>query len=287
LLLQPASTRAAAAITRRRIAAGITPWGGAAQRFTCVCTLDDRGKRHAGLAFRPMKQPSSPHRSPRLDVDSRLMTESSDALGAPMIRRVEALLTEIETDKQKAKAKEEAEAWTKPAAVSLVIIAVLAATAVQRSAGFGSRSLKHLNASIYDQVKASDEWSFFQSKSTKGHVYELGVDLLRHLGPNGAEEEKMIGELTGKMKKYEKEKDEIQGRAREMEKLRDEERVLAEVNAKAGGELNYSVLGFQVSIAVASIGLVMKRKPLWFASMAVGAAATGWMIYCLLHAPPA
>ena len=68
------------------------------------------------------------------------------ATNEELIVKVNELLAVELADKQKAKAKEASEAWTKSAAISLVVIAVLGATAVQRSGSLGSRSLKHLNA---------------------------------------------------------------------------------------------------------------------------------------------
>ena len=56
-----------------------------------------------------------------------------------LLRRTNQLLGELDSDRQKAKAKEASEAWTKTAAVSLVFVAVITALAVQKSTSFGSR----------------------------------------------------------------------------------------------------------------------------------------------------
>ncbi|MDB6027980.1 MAG: hypothetical protein JWM68_4203, partial [Verrucomicrobiales bacterium] len=42
---------------------------------------------------------------------------------------------------------------------------------------------------------------------------------------------------------------------------------------------------FQISIALASICLVTKKKPLWFISMFVGLIASGWMFYVIKLIP--
>jgi heme/copper-type cytochrome/quinol oxidase subunit 4 len=204
-----------------------------------------------------------------------------------LLRRTNQLLGELDSDRQKAKAKEAAEAWTKTAAVTLVFVAVLTALAVQKSGSYGSRSMKHVNQSIFLQVKATDQWSFFQSKSTKSHVYEMGSDVIETLGDNGDAEKKALASMAAKHQKYEKEKDDIKKDAEDFEKQRDDERHLAEDNASLGGKLGNSVLGFQIAIALSSIGLVMKKKPLWFVSLTMATIATGWMVWCLMHAPPA
>jgi len=204
-----------------------------------------------------------------------------------LLRRTNQLLGELDSDRQKAKAKEASEAWTKTAAVSLVFVAVITALAVQKSTSFGSRSMKHVNQSIFLQVKATDQWSFFQAKSTKAHVFELGSDLIESLGNNDDAEKKAVAAMASKSQKYDKEKEDIKKDAETFEKQRDDERALADENAALGGKLGNSVLGFQIAIALSSIGLVMKRKPLWFASLAIAASATGWLVWCLMHAPPA
>lgn len=197
------------------------------------------------------------------------------------------LLAQLAEDRRKAKAKEESEAWTKPAAVSLVVIAVLAATAVQRGGSFGTRQTKHINSSIYDQVTASDHWSLYQSRSTKAHVYELGVDLAKGLAATPEVEAKMEASLGGKAKKYEDEKKLAMEDAHKAERHRDLERTLADANAGAGAKMGQAILAFQAAVAISSIGLVMKKKPLWWVSLVLGLGATAWMLIVLFHFAPA
>jgi Domain of unknown function (DUF4337) len=205
---------------------------------------------------------------------------------------IHALLTQTAAlvDELHAKAKADAdkaasEKWTKSAGVSLVVIAVLAATAVQKGGSYGSKAAQHTNQSIFLEVKAADQWAFYQSKSTKAHMFLLGAELVEHLGPNGDEEARMIASIMKKQKQYEADKEDVRKDAEKLEKQRDDERELAAIAAEAGSKLGRSVTAFQMSIAVASVGLVIKKKSLWFISLLLGLAATGWMVWCLLHAP--
>jgi hypothetical protein len=211
------------------------------------------------------------------------MATSEDLVG-----RMTVVLDEMASEKKKAKEKELGEAWTKPAAISIVVVAVLGATATQRSGSFGTRALKHLNAAIYHQVEASDQWSYYQAKSTKGAVYQQSVETVRVLAaPGAAEAEKLVAGGHGKLKQYEVEKEEIQAKAREFEKQRDEEKALAESNSATGAQLNLSVSMYQVAVALASICLVMKRKTLWYGAMVMALPATAWLAYTLFAlAPP-
>jgi hypothetical protein len=203
-----------------------------------------------------------------------------------LITHVTALVRDLDAKAKADADKAAAEKWTKLAGVSLVVIAVLAATAVQKSGSYGSAAAKHTNQSIYIEVKATDQWAYYQSKSTKAHMFLLGAELVEHLGPNGPEELRMIEEVMKKQRKYEAEKEDVRKEAEKLEKERDVERNLAAENAEAGSKLGRAVTGYQMSIAIASVGLVVKRKSLWMISLLVGLIATGWMVYCMFfHAP--
>ena len=203
-----------------------------------------------------------------------------------LIVKLEQVLGELEGERTKAKKKEAAEAWTKTAAISIGVLAVRGAPAVQRSGSLGSRSLKHLNAAIFHQVKASDQWSFYQAKSTKANLYEAGGAQVRALA-SAPEQVKALAEIEGRASRYRREEEGVKAEAERFEALRDQENVLADTNAAAGGSLALAALSFQVSVALASICVVTKRKTLWFAALAIGAVATAQLVYTLGWLTPA
>ena len=53
-------------------------------------------------------------------------------------------------------------------AVTAAVLAVLAAIGSLLSAGHA------VNQAILEQTKATDQWAFYQAKSTKSHVYQVG-----------------------------------------------------------------------------------------------------------------
>ena len=207
------------------------------------------------------------------------------ATNEDLIVKLEQVLDELETDKKKTQDKEAAEAWTKPAAVSIVILAVLGATAVQRQGSFSTRSLKHLNSAIYHQVEASDQWALYQAKSTKGGLYESGAAQVRALAA-GPEQAKAMVEIDAKVLRYRNEQDPIQAEAKRLEALRDVENQAAEENAATSGKLAMASLTFQVSVALASICVVIKKKYLWYAAVAIGLVGTVQLFYTLLVTEP-
>ena len=61
-------------------------------------------------------------------------------------------------------------------AVTAAVLAVLAA--------IGSLLSGHaVNQAILEQTKATDQWAFYQAKSTKSHVYQVGGELIKALSP--------------------------------------------------------------------------------------------------------
>jgi hypothetical protein len=84
------------------------------------------------------------------------MTESIDEL--------KEIVTALKADRLAQKEKEHRDRWTKYVSLSTIILAVLAAVATQKGAGFSSTTMKQLNLATFNQAEASDQWSFYQAK---------------------------------------------------------------------------------------------------------------------------
>ncbi|MSP61791.1 MAG: DUF4337 family protein [Myxococcales bacterium] len=189
-------------------------------------------------------------------------------------QHTEQLLAELLTDRREAKAKERRESWTRYTSVTVVVIAVGAAVANQWAGRYTTRLLAALNDATFHQVKASDEWNFYQAKSIKQTVAELGRD--------GAVEEKLVEGYLGKSGRYESEKAAIKASAERLETLREAAHQRAEVAQGKSNALNLCVSLYQIAIALVSICLVTKKKQLWFGGLAVATYATGNMVWAFL-----
>jgi hypothetical protein len=62
--------------------------------------------------------------------------------------------------------EEKKEKWTTYLAITTVLFAVCATLSTFKGGGFSTKSLMN-------QAKASDQWSYFQGKSTKSYLFEL------------------------------------------------------------------------------------------------------------------
>ena len=198
------------------------------------------------------------------------------------IGELKNFIADLKADRAAQKEKEKREAWTKYTSLSLVCLAVLAAVATQWGGKYSSRTLVNLNDSTFNQAQASDQWSYYQAKSIKQNLYEMSRDQLTKVGetPDPATA-KQIDKMNSKIDKYEKDKADIQKEAKAFERVRDERRAGATHASKQGGEMGLSVSIFQISIAMGSICLVVKKKGLWYLSLALGALAVAQMLYAM------
>jgi hypothetical protein len=194
---------------------------------------------------------------------------------------LKSFIADLKADRAAQKEKEKREAWTKYTSLCLVFIAVLAAVATQWAGKYSSRVLVRLNDSTFLQAKASDEWSYYQAKSIKQNLYEG----LREVTPKGAAvttaaagANQGIEAFNAKIAKYDEEKADIKKKAEKLEQDRDAARAAATNASEHGSGMGMAVAIFQISIALGSICLVTKKRPLWYLSIVLALVAVGKMI---------
>ena len=163
-------------------------------------------------------------------------------------------------------AEEKKETWTTYLAITTVVFAVCATLSTFKGGGFSTKSLMN-------QTMASDQWAFFQAKSTKGYLFELQkerMELDKSLLPKtkegveaAAKFQDRIDKYDAKIKLYEKEKEEIKKTA---------DNYLSEIASfkQHSSLFGMAVIFLQVAILLSSIAALMKRRPIWFLSLAVG-----------------
>ena len=179
-------------------------------------------------------------------------------------------IAELKADRAATKEKEKREAWTKYVSLSVVIIAVFAAIAAQWGGKYSSQVM-------LTQAQASDQWAFYQAKSIKQHLDE--VTLTQLASSANADDSKAVADIQkfkDAVARYDKEKAEIKAKAEALETKR-------EAASRHGGRMGMAISFFSVAIAIASICLVTKKKPLWFvalilASVAIYEMAMAWMV---------
>src|SRR5256714_3619042 len=144
--------------------------------------------------------------------------------------------------------------WISGVALSTAILAVLAAIA-------GLLSGKHANEAMMAQIEASDQWSYYQSKSIKASVLDAKMSLA------GAPDESD----QSKRDRYEKEQEEIKSEAERKE-------AAAKSNFHKHEVFAGGVTMFQIAIAIAAISALTRKRRFWFVSLLFGAAGCAFVV---------
>jgi hypothetical protein len=148
------------------------------------------------------------------------------------------------------KAEEARERWTLYVALSTAFVAVLAAIA-------GLLGGHQVNEALIDQIRSSDQWSYFQAKGIKSEIAASTDKILKTLSTKPVDEDSKAA-----VEKYEKEKEDIKTKAEEFEKS-------SEAHLIKHVTLSKAVTIFQIAIAISAIAILTRRKMLWYVAIAL------------------
>jgi len=195
---------------------------------------------------------------------------------------LKSLVAELRAEHLAQKEKERRERWTRYVSLTMVVVAVLAAIATLKGGGFSTRTLKEMNVATFNQTQASDQWAYYQASSIKENLCEIELD---HLSAAPLPDADAIAKMKAKVDKYEKNKADTAAKAKAFEDAREVAHKNAAAAAQHSKEMGMSITLFQVAIALGAMCLIVKKKPLWFASMILAALAAGQMVYVLYLLP--
>ena len=129
------------------------------------------------------------------------------------------------------------------------------------------------NAAI-KKTEASNQWNYFQAKSTKQSLAEVSRDL------SPADRQPTY---QAKMDRYEKEKKEIETEARKLEAQATEWDERSEVQMHQHHRWAQATTALQVSIALAAIALLTRKKWLEWGMFGVGAIGIAVGVLAAMH----
>ena len=159
-------------------------------------------------------------------------------------------------------------------AVFTAIIATIGAIFAYMGGATQADAGLYKNNAAIKKTEASNQWNFFQAKSTKQSLAEVSRDL--------SPADKQAG-YQAKMDRYEKEKKEIEAQARKLEAQATawDERSEAQMHQHHRWAQATTVL--QVSIALAAIALLTRKKWLEWAMLGTAAIGLAVGVLALLH----
>ena len=155
-----------------------------------------------------------------------------------------------------------------------VIATVGAIFAYMGGATQANAGLYKNNAAI-KKTEASNQWNYFQAKSTKQSLAEVSRDL----APAAADRDK----YQTRIDRYEKEKKEIEADARKLEAVASDWDRKSDEQMHQHHRWAQATTALQVSIALAAIALLTRKKWLEWGMFGVGAVGVGIGIAAMLH----
>jgi hypothetical protein len=150
--------------------------------------------------------------------------------------------------------------WTFALSLSTALLAVFAAIASLLSGANSNEAILAKNEAVLQQARASDQWTYYQAKSVKANLAELGADLA-----SGATEK-----LRSEAERYRREGTEIEKKAREIEEKVEASNRRSDELLERHHRFAISVTLFQIAIALCAIAALVRRRLLWFVGLAGG-----------------
>jgi hypothetical protein len=156
--------------------------------------------------------------------------------------------------------------------LTIAVLAVAAAVVASLETTEGDRTIVAKNDAVLQQNKATDEWNFFQAKSLKKNLYVLAAD---QGGPKAAEYAKVAAKNAA-------EQADIQKQAKALEAKRDVSSEVAERHEWRHERLTIASTLLHMSIAIATLAIILTRRWPWIAALVLAAAGTVLAIWVYL-----
>jgi hypothetical protein len=134
-------------------------------------------------------------------------------------------------------------------------------------------ALMSKNEAVLKKAEASDQWSYYQSSSIKGHIWEV----VRELAPP-----EKAKEMTKNVDKYNKRKEEIKAEAETFDKQSQKADHEAELMQRPHERLGMAMIFLQIAISVASVTALTGQRWLLGVAMAGALAGIGMAGWALL-----
>ena len=161
----------------------------------------------------------------------------------------------------------------KASAITAATLAVLASV--------GSLLSGHAaNEAILAEARATDQWSYYQAKSTKGHLNDVAAEIVSVLSAQGEKKteasEPAVAHFRGEAKRYDQEKETIREEAEHIE---------AESHHEYGKHQRFAlgIAAFQVGIVLASVSILVRYRALYVLSLVSGLAGLVCLVLGLAH----
>ena len=159
-------------------------------------------------------------------------------------------------------------------AVMTAIFATIGALYGYMAGATQNEALLFKNEAAIKTLEASDQWNFYQAKSSKQNLAELGATLT-----TGETQARYLKEIE----RYKKEKDEIMVVAKKLEDAGKEASVLSAASMHVHHRWAQAMMLIQIAIALAAITILTRNKAIGIGGVCVGAVSIAIGALAYLH----
>jgi len=149
-------------------------------------------------------------------------------------------------------------------AIFTAILASIGAVVSYQGGATQNEAMMYKNEAVLKKTQASDQWNFYQAKSSKGHLMELAADI----APEGKQ-----AFYKKQIDKYEQDKASIKQKAEALEAESAKANTDSDRVMHPHHRLAQSMTLIQIAISLASITVLTRKK--WLFSLAAVAAVGG------------
>ncbi len=150
-------------------------------------------------------------------------------------------------------------------AIFTAILSTIGAVVAYLGAATQNEAMLLKNEAVLKKAEASDQWNFYQSKSTKGHLAELAARLTKDPG--------QVEHYKTEIARYDLEKKEIRLKAEELDKESQKVNASSEHALHPLHKFEQALTLIQIAIAMGSITALTRKR--WLFVTALFAAAGG------------
>ena len=154
-------------------------------------------------------------------------------------------------------------------AIFTAILSTIGAVVAYLGAATQNEAMLLKNEAVLKKAEASDQWNFYQSKSTKGHLAELATRLTK--------DPAQVQFYKKEIARYDLEKKEIRVRAEDLDKESHRVNESSEHSLHPLHKLEQALTLIQIAIALGSITALTRKR--WLFITALTAAAGGITLF--------
>jgi hypothetical protein len=152
--------------------------------------------------------------------------------------------------------------------ITVAVLAVLAAAAGSLESVEGGAAIAASSQSVLEQDKATDSWNEYQADSLKRHLYTIAA---QEGGPHEAEFRRTAQEQNTKQAS-------VRAHAVANEAQRDRLAAESAEHERRHHWLTGAATLLEIGIAMSTVTIITKRRPLWIGALALGAAGSALLV---------